>query len=135
MQTPSERLRHAREAAGYHSAADAARSVAGINQSTLNSNENGNRAISRKMAQVYASAFNVDPGWILYGEESGASMSSESYSKEVIISVARELSAEGVLPPNDDLDTVVKAFLELCDEHARRLSNPRPPLDLLKSHH
>jgi transcriptional regulator with XRE-family HTH domain len=134
MQTPGDRLRLAREAAGFYSGAEAARAFRGINPSTLNSNENGHRDISRKMAAVYAEAFGVEAGWILYGESGSRAGPGQSYSKEVLISVARELSEEGVLPPNDDHDTVVKAFLELCDEHAQRLRKQRKPLELLKSH-
>ncbi|WP_375568730.1 S24 family peptidase [Ahrensia marina] len=44
-----------------------------INQNTLTSNENGNRPISRKMAEVYAQVFNVSAGWLLYGEEANSS--------------------------------------------------------------
>ena len=69
MEEPKHRLQQARERAGYQSAADAARRIRAINQNTLTSNENGNRAISRKMAEVYAQVFNVSAGWLLYGEE------------------------------------------------------------------
>lgn len=70
MQEPKDRLQHAREAAGYASPTEAAARLAhkGINKNTLISNENGNRAISRKMAQLYGDVFGVDPGWLLYGD-------------------------------------------------------------------
>lgn len=54
--------------AGFKTASEAARAVRGLNKNTLISNENGNRPISRKMAEEYAKAFNVDPGWLLFGE-------------------------------------------------------------------
>ena len=133
MDEPRHRLRRAREAAGYYSAAEAARAISGIKTSTLNSNENGHRAISRRMAVVYGEAFGVDPGWILYGTETEKPMVS-GYSKEVVISVARELSEEGILPENDDNDSVAKAFLELFDEHARRINRKNTPIDVLKNH-
>lgn len=69
MEEPRHRLRQAREQAGYKTAADAAAKIRAINQNTLTSNENGNRAVSRKMAEIYGQAFNVSPGWLLYGEE------------------------------------------------------------------
>lgn len=69
MEQPKDRLKRAREGAGYASPADASRrSRTKINANTLTSNENGNRDISRKMAQVYAEAFGVSAGWLLYGD-------------------------------------------------------------------
>ncbi|WP_455475011.1 S24 family peptidase [Bartonella sp. B30(2025)] len=65
---PKDRLKIARKNAGYKTPAEAARAIPSININTLNSNENGNRAISRQMAVHYGQVFNVDPGWILYGE-------------------------------------------------------------------
>ncbi len=65
---PKDRLKQAREAAGYKTASEAARANREINNYTILGNENGNRAISRKMAEIYAKAFNVSAGWLLYGE-------------------------------------------------------------------
>lgn len=69
MEEPKHRLQRAREAAGYGSPSEAAQAIRQINKNTLISNENGNRAISKKMAQVYADAFDVSAGWLLYGEQ------------------------------------------------------------------
>ena len=67
---PKDRLKIARANAGFEGPADAARAFPRqINQNTLTSNENGNRPISRKMAQKYADVFGVRAGWLLYGEE------------------------------------------------------------------
>lgn len=68
MLEPKDRLRLAREKAGFKSPTDAAARLPGLNRNTLTSNENGNREISRKMAKIYGEAFGVDPGWILYGD-------------------------------------------------------------------
>lgn len=69
---PKDRLRLAREAAGYESPTDAARAFPRlINQNTLISNENGNRDLSRRAAEKYASVFGVSAGWLLYGEGEG----------------------------------------------------------------
>lgn len=68
MQKPKDRLQLARKAAGYENPTEAARAHSrDINQNTLISHENGNRDISRKAAEKYASIFGVDAGWILYG--------------------------------------------------------------------
>lgn len=65
---PKHRLQEARRSAGYETPSDAARAFRDINLNTIISHENGNRAISRKAAQRYAAAFNVEAGWILYGD-------------------------------------------------------------------
>ena len=70
MEEPKDRLKKAREAAGFKSASAAARAFPRINKNTISSNENGNRPISKKMALVYAQSFGVDAGWIIYGNNS-----------------------------------------------------------------
>ncbi|ENN91112.1 LexA family transcriptional regulator [Bartonella bovis] len=67
---PKDRLKMARKRAGYPTPSKAARALSILNVNTLTSHENGNRDISRKMAKRYGEVFNVDPGWILYGESS-----------------------------------------------------------------
>lgn len=67
MDEPKDRLKLARSKL-YPTPTAAADAVKEINKNTLISNENGNRAISRKMAEVYAKHFDVSAGWILYGE-------------------------------------------------------------------
>lgn len=66
--TPGQRLRIAREKAGFQTVADAAKALK-LNPNTFTSNENGNRPISRKMAPVYADKLGVDAGWLLYGDD------------------------------------------------------------------
>ncbi|WP_375695970.1 S24 family peptidase [Bartonella sp. AC67GZZY] len=65
---PKDRLKIARKNAGYTTPSEAARTIPALNQNTLISHENGNRGISRQIAELYGQVFNVDPGWILYGE-------------------------------------------------------------------
>jgi len=79
---PKERLKMAREKAGFHTPSAAARACKNINVNTLISNENGNRDISRTMAVRYAEAFGVKPGWILYGDEyQGSPLFGSEYQK------------------------------------------------------
>jgi SOS-response transcriptional repressor LexA len=68
MEDPKHRLQKARLAAGYESPTEAANAIRSINKNTLISHENGNRAISRKAAETYAQLFDVQAGWLLYGE-------------------------------------------------------------------
>ncbi|WP_057464330.1 XRE family transcriptional regulator [Pseudovibrio sp. POLY-S9] len=65
---PSDRLRQARIQAGYSTATDAAKAF-GWPRDSYTSNENGNRSITQKKAETYASAFNVSPSWLLFGTE------------------------------------------------------------------
>jgi transcriptional regulator with XRE-family HTH domain len=66
MDTPSNRLRIAREKAGYAHAKDAAEAM-GVPVATYIQNENGARGISAQKATRYARFFRTTPEWILYG--------------------------------------------------------------------
>ena len=69
MDEPRHRLAQARAAAGFDSPSATAKAhPRDINKNTLISHENGNRALSRQAAAKYAAVFNVDAGWLLYGE-------------------------------------------------------------------
>jgi phage repressor protein C with HTH and peptisase S24 domain len=60
------RLRQAREAAGFKSAAEAIERFR-FTASTYMAHENGQNGIRVEPAQAYAHAFGVDPGWLLTG--------------------------------------------------------------------
>jgi SOS-response transcriptional repressor LexA len=75
---PKDRLKAAREKAGHKSPSEAARANRTININTITSNENGNRPISKKMALVYADAFNVSAGWLIYGDDTPVSEPSDA---------------------------------------------------------
>lgn len=61
-----ERLKIARERAGFASAAEVARKF-GWTETTYRAHENGQRNIPRSKAPTYARAFRVSPEWLLYG--------------------------------------------------------------------
>ncbi|TYO91452.1 helix-turn-helix protein [Oceanicella actignis] len=63
---PSERLRLARERAGFETAAEAARRF-GWQIVTYRHHENGTRGFRRPDALKYARAFRVSPEWLLFG--------------------------------------------------------------------
>lgn len=67
LDEPGERLRWARERAGFKTASDAARRF-GWNENTYRSNENGQRDFSKRKAAVYAKAFKVTVAWLIQGE-------------------------------------------------------------------
>lgn len=61
-----ERLKKAREQAGFETATDAARKF-GWTVTTYRAHENGQRNIPRETAPAYARAFRVSPEWLLFG--------------------------------------------------------------------
>ena len=67
MNTANQRLRKAREAAGFLTAKDAAASM-GVPLSTYTQHENGQRGIPRDRAPQYARKFKVTEEWLLYGK-------------------------------------------------------------------
>lgn len=66
--TPHDRLRSARERAGYRNASDFAR-AAGVNYTTYAHHENGRREIKPEIARLYARLLNLPAGTLLYGEQ------------------------------------------------------------------
>lgn len=67
MGESNDRLRQARERAGFETASAASRRF-GWTHSTYASHENGQTAVPVKAAEKYAKAFRVSPAWILTGE-------------------------------------------------------------------
>lgn len=67
MDTPAERLRFARQRAGYKTGKGAAKAL-GFPVSTYLGHENGSRGFPAKKADVYARRFKVSPEWLLYGK-------------------------------------------------------------------
>lgn len=68
MDTPNERLRAARERAGFHTAKEAAQAM-GVPVSTYIGHENGHRGFPAKRAPQYARKFKVSEEWLLYGKQ------------------------------------------------------------------
>lgn len=67
MEEMADRLRAAREAAGYERAADAVHAF-GWKPSTYFAHENGQNGFKKAAAQKYAQAFRVSAAWLLTGE-------------------------------------------------------------------
>ena len=70
MSGPADRLRIAREKAGYETATDAAAAL-GISRSTYIGHENGARGYRADSAATYAKKFKVSVEWLLYGTGDG----------------------------------------------------------------
>lgn len=67
MEEPKDRLKRARMAKGFSSAAQAARAF-GWGESAYRHHENGNRDMAPDVADRYAKALGVKASWILYGD-------------------------------------------------------------------
>ena len=71
MQTAGQRIRSARELAGFTNQGDFARAV-GCSQSTLSEIENGETKLpSAKVLQKMAEVLGKSERWIIYGEDGG----------------------------------------------------------------
>ena len=70
MDTPGERLRHAREQRGFKTAKDAALDM-GVAIATYTSHEKAARFLPARRASQYAQHFHVSPEWLLYGRQQG----------------------------------------------------------------
>lgn len=68
MATAGERLKQAREKAGYTSAAQAADAM-GVSAATYAQHENGIRGYPAPRAERYGKFFRVAPEWLLYGRQ------------------------------------------------------------------
>ncbi|MCW7544867.1 helix-turn-helix transcriptional regulator [Aurantimonas litoralis] len=68
----SDRLRMAREAAGFTTGTDAA-SALGMKVATYLGHENGSRGYGAVAAATYGRRFKVDPSWLLFGTGKGPS--------------------------------------------------------------
>ena len=62
----SHRLRQAMQLRGIGSAAELAR-LTNQNEVTVRSHVNGTRDVSKRAAEAYSLALNIDPAWLLYG--------------------------------------------------------------------
>lgn len=95
-----DRLREARERAGYQSTAEAARAL-GMRASTYAAHENGQNKFKADKAAEYGRKFGVKPAWLLMGDLSDApdqSQASEAPANEQAVSPA-QLPPPNASPP------------------------------------
>src|SRR4030095_2306161 len=62
----SHRLRQAMQLRAIGSGAELAR-LTQLNEVTVRSHVNGTRDVSKRAAEIYSLALNIDPAWLLYG--------------------------------------------------------------------
>lgn len=90
MSDASNRLRAAREAAGYETAQEFAEKN-NFAKSTYNTHETGARGMNAEVAEKYANLLKISPSWLLFGKE------------HIVVSVS---SAGEVQPSDIDLDAL-----------------------------
>lgn len=90
MVTPNERLKIAREKAGYDTAKLAAESM-GVPVSTYIQHENGIRGFPAKRAPQYARKFKVSEEWLLYGKGDGPTIPLEPSEDELAALLAEAM--------------------------------------------
>lgn len=105
MSAISERLKWAREQAGYGKPADAARAM-GVSLPTYYGHENGTRGLTRGAAAKYALRFHVTIDWLLEGR--GEPRSRHNETEAALLDAFRKL------PANE-----ANAYLQLILQRAR----------------
>jgi len=99
MRTPADRLREAREVAGFTGATEVAENF-GWNKNTYKSHENGIRGISTKKARQYARGLQTTPEWILYERGPGR-----------LNRVQKETTKDRILPDEETLELSIRQAL------------------------
>lgn len=100
LSAPADRLRQARERAGFSSASEFARH-AQVNYTTYAHHENGRREIKPETARLYARLLSLPAGNLLYGEET------PSLAPIPVVGIVRNLGrCEPIADKNGRRDTV-----------------------------
>jgi DNA-binding XRE family transcriptional regulator len=134
MADQAERLRRARESAGYKSAIDAARAF-GWKDPTYYSHENGSRGLTMTTANRYGRAFRVSPIWLLTGEGAPGDRINgrpPKYDREMLVAAIESL-LQAIVPQMDAQEAAAfsEAVLGLVELHQRR-SHSDDNLDKLR---
>lgn len=131
VRTAHERLRAAREAAGYETAKAAAEAM-GASVATYLQHENGTRGLSRDRAQRYARFLKSTPEWLLYGRGDQPTQSSgEPHVRRVsrLVPVLGEVQAGAWTeaaeePPPEEVVPIYLAGFEGARLFALRVRGP-----------
>jgi SOS-response transcriptional repressor LexA len=131
METMGERLRHAREQAGFKSARSAALKH-GWGSSTYAAHENGQNKFDDQAAITYAKAFKVSAGWLVTGDgapppAAGALSARKPPSQITLVEipVAGRVQAGAYLEPEDFGDFIEEPIMAPPDRkfpHARQVA-------------
>lgn len=116
---PSDRLREARKAAGFASAAEAARRI-GISPITYTAHENGTRDYDRKTCLSYARKFRVSAAWLMFGDDA-ATMPKQEIEDAISVVDFRPTAKPGRNRLLSEYDTFDRSFIEDFEVDTMRL--------------
>jgi len=121
MSNASDRLKQAREKAGFQDAAEAARRF-GWAASTYHGHENGSRGLRADVAQKYARAFRVSPDWLMFGKGDDMTGPADDAPESDLVPIYDiEASAgNGIIPGEDE---AVVDHLALPPGYLRRITS------------
>lgn len=123
--SPADRLRRARLAAGFRTAAGAARKF-GWEQPAYRSHDNGARTFGRDRAEVYARAFSVSAAWLMALSENRDAFDTPTPVAELLAEATRAAEiADKLLPSVAILAELVQPSL------AALYPDQSPPDDLI----
>lgn len=111
MDTPAERLKHARLKAGFRTAKSGAERL-GVPYGTYAGHENGSRGILPEEAARYAKAFKSRPEWILYGSMGAEPIAGTEAPQPPLAPVVKSIS--------DSLDGLTEAEQRMIAETVAR---------------
>lgn len=118
MDTPAERLKLAREEAGFGSAREAALAM-GISYDTYIHHERGTRGITASSAESYARRFRVASEWILYGKGVGPAPSTDPTDDDLASMIENALRELPVGVPLGEFPRLVAPALRVQLERFR----------------
>lgn len=128
-ETPAERLRRARLARGYATAADAARAF-GWPTSTYTSHENSTRGLRRDAARRYSQAFGIPLHELLEIPRGPDPVDSVPVVAKSAVGVWRDIrldvgqntarALDVVIPSSDSGESPVRVAVEVCDQSVNR---------------
>lgn len=109
--TPSDRLKQARQRAGFSSAAAAATAL-GVPYSTYSQHENGTRPDFSKHAVLYGRRFGVTPEWLLFGRNPGdTTPAMVKINREIPVLGAVQAGLFAPIPDEPEIEAMVPLVL------------------------
>ena len=115
MMTMSNRLRLARIAAGYPSAAQAARHLR-IPYGTYSGHESGSRGFGSEEAALYAQAFGVAAAWLTFGEPPGKGEGATPDQDLVRLTGSVGQTMDGIVTLRPDPEYMTIIVPDICAE-------------------
>ena len=126
MSSASDRLRQARIAAGFTSAAKAAAAI-GIGATTYVAHENGQNAFTAEQAERYAEAFDVDAAWLLFGQTDPSELTMGAVtlsSSAILAALVQSLHDKNVLSGEETVEVYEQALMLLELQQAQADRSP-----------